>query len=104
MRKKSNVAKSLAVDALTLFATFGFDQKAFRFRSTDCAFKMMLSEFVMMHAIRLGRPVVFQLRQDVSFNDLVAALLSNLSDALKEDIQPPVSSTFLIHSYPRRHQ
>jgi len=47
----------------------------------------------MMFANRLGRPKVFQLSQDVSFNDLAAALLTNLSDPLRDEVQSAVSST-----------
>ena len=38
----------------------------------------------MLHADRLGRPMVFQLSQDVSFGDLVTLLFNSLSDSLRE--------------------
>ena len=47
--------------------------------------------FLVLRVHRLGRPVAIQLCRHVSFDDLVSALLTNLSDVLREDVQPAVS-------------
>jgi len=52
--------------------------------NTELFFMIVFREYVMLHADRLGRPMVFQLSQDVSFGDLVTSLFNSLSDSLRE--------------------
>jgi len=54
-----------------------------------------------VNGCRLGRPVVFQLCRRSSFDDLVTALMTNLSDSLRENAQPSVSIYTVFTARPR---